>query len=61
MTTAMMLEITRRQNRGLFERLASRVSDSLRRRAAREQLLNLGDRMLADIGLTRHSVHSDLF
>jgi uncharacterized protein YjiS (DUF1127 family) len=61
MTTAHMLEITRRQDMGLVERLCLRLSENMRRRALRNQLLNLGDHVLRDVGLTRENVQSDIF
>ncbi|MCA0433774.1 MAG: DUF1127 domain-containing protein [Proteobacteria bacterium] len=61
MTTAKLVEITARHNPGLFGRVSHALRQHMLRRAARQQLMNLDDRMLRDIGLTRFNVMSDQF
>lgn len=61
MTTLNLNEMTARQNRALLVQLAHSLRARMERRAARQALLQLDDRMLKDIGLNRASVMSDLF
>jgi uncharacterized protein YjiS (DUF1127 family) len=61
MTTLNLNEMTARQNRALLVQLAHSLRARMERRAVRQALLRLDDRMLKDIGLNRASVMSDLF
>ncbi len=60
MTTDMLLDTNRPQT-SLIGRMMSRVAAGVRRRDLRKHLLNLDDRMLRDVGLTRQRVMSDEF
>lgn len=61
MTTLRLHQITARENRALFERLVTHLRETMMRRAARKALMQLDDRSLKDIGLSRSSLMSDLF
>ena len=61
MTTATLLQTSQRQNGSLLSLMLDRLTANAKRRALRKTLLNMDDRMLRDIGLSRYQVLSDEF
>ena len=61
MTTATLHQTTRRQNGSMLSLMLERLTANAKRRALRKTLLNMDDRMLRDIGLSRYQVLSDEF